>query len=162
MFAAVYLFIIYELDLKQQFKFNRESKQSCWLSLSFHTRFLLEQFKFNQNLFYSTMYILKKKKKLHDSGSSPLEVVWGLLSVDNVCPCDLWCALLTYEWLWCHVRSGHDNELPVQRARNHQLPIWEGPAVATLQRRTRPAQVMMTTQRQPRSPLWIVLLVVAV
>lgn len=52
------------------------------------------------------------------------------------------CSLsLTHEWSCCDVRSGHDDELPVQRARHHQLPVWEGPAVATLQRRTRPAQV---------------------
>lgn len=39
------------------------------------------------------------------------------------------------------IRFGHDLELPLQRARHHQLPFWEGSAVATLQRRTRTAQV---------------------
>lgn len=76
-------------------------------------------------------------------------------SLENFhCPCDVHVSVweiffsFTHEWLYCDVRSGHDNELPLQRACHHQLPFWEGPTVTTLQRRTCTAQVSMTTHWQ--------------
>lgn len=46
-----------------------------------------------------------------------------------------------HDWQYCVIRYGDDIELPVQRACHHQLPFWEGTTFATLQRRTRAAQV---------------------